>query len=227
MKPLKIKEWAQDDRPREKMLNRGVANLSDAELLAIIIGSGTQNQTAVDVAKQLLADSNNNLNELYKKSINDFLKIKGIGIAKAVSISAALELGRRRRNDTADTKSIKSSSQIFEIFKHLFVDLPHEEFWIVLLNQANKIISKHKIGQGGTASTNIDVKIIAKLAAENLATGVVLLHNHPSQNLSPSDKDKNITQKIKSALELFDIKVIDHLIIADNDYFSFADERIL
>ena len=227
MKPLKIKEWAQDDRPREKMLHRGVANLSDAELLAIIIGSGTQNQTAVDVAKQLLADSNNNLNELYKKSIKDFVKIKGIGVARAVSISAALELGRRRRNDTADTKSIKSSFQIFEIFRHLFTDLQHEEFWIVLLNQANKIISKHKIGQGSTTSANIDIKIIAKLAAENLAAGVILLHNHPSQSTRPSDNDKNITSKIKSALKLFDIKVVDHLIFADNTYFSFADEEIL
>lgn len=224
MKPLKIKEWAQADRPREKMLQHGVANLSDAELLAILIGSGTQNQTAVDVAKQLLANSNNNLNELYKKSIKDFVKIKGIGTAKAVSISAALELGRRRRNDNTDTKTIKSSLQIFEIFRHLFVDLPHEEFWIVLLNQANKIISKHKIGQGGTTSASVDIKIIAKLATENLASSVILLHNHPSQNTRPSDNDKNLTSKIKSALKLFDIQIIDHLIITDNAYFSFADE---
>ena len=227
MKSLKIKEWAQADRPREKMLQQGVATLSDAELLAIIIGSGTQNHTAVDVAKQLLADSNNNLNELYKKSINDFVKIKGIGTAKAVSISAALELGRRRRNDNTDTKTIKSSHQIFEIFQHIFADLPHEEFWIILLNQANKIISKHKIGQGGITSTSIDIKIIAKLAAENLASGIILLHNHPSQNTCPSDTDKNLTSKIKSALELFGIKVIDHLIITDHTYLSFADEGIL
>jgi DNA repair protein RadC len=227
MKPLKIKEWAQADRPREKMLHHGVANLSDAELLAIIIGSGTQNQTAVDVAKQLLANSNNSLNELYKKSITDFVKIKGIGIAKAVSIAAALELGRRRRNDNNDTKTIKTSLQIFEIFQNLFIDLLHEEFWIILLNQANKIIAKHKIGQGGTTSASIDIKIIAKLAAENLAAGVILLHNHPSQNTRPSDNDKNLTSKIKSALKLFDIQIVDHLIITNNAYFSFADEGIL
>ncbi|MDR1984921.1 MAG: DNA repair protein RadC [Prevotellaceae bacterium] len=227
MKSLKIKEWAQDDRPREKMMQHGTACLSDAELLAIIIGSGTKSETAVDVAKQLLACSNNSLGELGKKSIKDFVKIKGIGTAKAVSIAAALELGRRRRNDNNNMQSIKSSRDVFEIFQPLLGDLSHEEFWIMLLNRANKIISKHKVGQGGVFSASVDIKIIAKYATENLAAGVVILHNHPSQNLKPSKNDEKITAEIKSALNLFDIRLVDHLIVSGNAYFSFADEGLL
>jgi DNA repair protein RadC len=227
MKPLRIKEWAQDDRPREKMMKHGTVALSDAELLAIIIGSGTKSETAVDVAKQLLACSNNNLGELGKKSIKDFIKIKGIGTVKAVSIAAALELGRRRRNDNTIVQTIKTSKDIFEIFRPLLGDLQHEEFWIMLLNRANKIISKHKIGQGGISSTSIDIKIIAKYATENLASGVVISHNHPSQNINPSKNDEKITVDIKSALNFFYIKLVDHLIIADNAYFSFADNELL
>jgi DNA repair protein RadC len=224
MKPLKIKEWSQDDRPREKMAKNGAAMLSNAELLAIIIGSGTQNETAVDVAKNLLANSNNSLNELGKKSIKDFLKIKGIGMARAVGIAAALELGRRRRNDdNAEVQTIKSSRDIFEIFHPLLGDLPHEEFWIMLLNRANKIISKHRVGQGGTAATTIDKKIIAKFATENLAEGVILSHNHPSQNIKPSPEDEKITAEIKTALQLFGIKLLDHVIVTDKSYYSFAD----
>jgi len=224
MKPLKIKEWSLDDRPREKMLQNGAAMLSNAELLAIIIGSGTQKETAVDVAKNLLANSNNSLNELGKKSIKDFLKTKGIGTARAVAIAAALELGRRRRNDNDELQTIKSSKDVFDVFQPLLGDLLHEEFWIILLNRANKIISKHRVGQGGTATATIDKKIIAKLATENLAEGVILSHNHPSQNAKPSREDEKVTAEIKSALQLFEIKLLDHIIITGNSYYSFADE---
>ncbi|MDR2292698.1 MAG: DNA repair protein RadC [Prevotellaceae bacterium] len=227
MKSLKIKEWAQDDRPREKMMQHGVTSLSDAELLAIIIGSGTKNGTAVDVAKQLLACSNNSLYELGKKSIKDFIKTKGIGTAKAVSIAAALEIGRRRRNDNSTTKTIKTSCDVFEVFQPVLGDLSHEEFWIMLLNRANKVISKHRISQGNISSTTADIKIIAKHAMENLASSVVVLHNHPSQNIKPSREDEKITAEIKSALNLFDIKLVDHLIIGNNEYFSFADNGLL
>ena len=227
MKPLKIKEWSLDDRPREKMLQNGAAMLSNTELLAIIIGSGTQNETAVDVAKNLLANSNNSLNELCKKSIKDFLKTKGIGTARAVAIAAALELGRRRRSDNDELQTIKSSKDVFDVFQPLLGDLLHEEFWIILLNRANKIISKHRVGQGGTATATIDKKIIAKLATENLAEGVILSHNHPSQNAKPSKEDEKVTAEIKSALQLFEIKLLDHIIITGNSYFSFADEGML
>ncbi|MDR2653309.1 MAG: DNA repair protein RadC [Prevotellaceae bacterium] len=227
MKSLKIKEWAQDDRPREKMIQHGATNLSDAELLAIIIGSGTKNGTAVDVAKQLLANSNNSLNELGKKSIKDFAKIRGIGTAKAVSIAAALELGRRRRNDNTTVRTIKTSFDIFEELQPVLCDLPHEEFWIILLNRASKIISKHKISQGGISSTTIDIKIIAKYAMESLASNVIIAHNHPSQSIKPSKEDEKITNEIKSALNLFNIKLVDHLIITDGEYFSFADNCLL
>jgi DNA repair protein RadC len=151
------------------------------------------------------------------------LKIKGIGTAKAVSIAAALELGRRRQNDSNSVQNIKSSRDIFEIFNPMLGDLQHEEFWIMLLNRANKIISKHKIGQGGISSTTVDIKIIAKYATENLASGVVIVHNHPSQSIKPSSNDEKITANIKSALKLFDIQLVDHLIITDKEYFSFAD----
>jgi DNA repair protein RadC len=227
MKSLKIKEWAQDDRPREKMMQHGATSLSDAELLAIIIGSGTKNDTAVDVAKRLLACSCNSLCELGKKSVKDFVKIKGIGTAKAVSIAAALELGRRRRNDNFIVHTVKTSFDIFEIFQPVLGDLNHEEFWIMLLNRANKIISKHKISQGGISSVTADTKIIAKYAIENLASNVVILHNHPSQNINPGMEDEKITIKIKSALDIFNIKLMDHLIIAGNEYFSFADNGLL
>ncbi|MDR1553870.1 MAG: DNA repair protein RadC [Prevotellaceae bacterium] len=227
MKSLKIKDWAQDDRPREKMMQHGATNLSDAELLAIIIGSGTKNGTAVDVAKQLLAHSNNSLNELGKKSIKDFVKIRGIGTAKAVSIVAAMELGRRRSNNKMTARTIKTSLDIFEELQPVLGNLQHEEFWLILLNRANKIISKHKISQGGISSTVIDKTIIAKYATENLASSVILAHNHPSQNITPSNEDEKITNEIKSALELFNIKLTDHLIITDYEYFSFVDNRLL
>lgn len=227
MNSLKSKEWIQDDQPRDKMLRYGATSLSDAELLAIIISKGTQNQTATDVATQLLKLSNGNLSELYKKSIRDIANIKGIGKAKAVSISAALEFGRRLHNYNENMECVTSSFQIFKIFQPLLINLPYEEFWIVLLSQDGKITSKHKTGQGGLATINVDIKLIARLAIEKFSSGVILIHNHPSQNAFPSDEDKILTAKIKSALNIFDIKVVDHLIITDNTYFSFTDEGIL
>ncbi|MDR2125848.1 MAG: DNA repair protein RadC [Prevotellaceae bacterium] len=227
MQSLKIKEWSPDDRPREKMLQYGAKSLSNAELLAIIIGSGSKNETAVDVAKQLLVSSNNNICELGKKSINDFVKIKGIGSAKAVSIAAALELGHRCRNDNSTVATIKTSFDIFNIFQPVFSDLMHEEFWIMLLNNACRVISKYRISQGGISSTATDIKLIAKHAIDNLASSVVAVHNHPSQNVEPSEEDKKLTVAVKSALNLFRINLIDHLIISDSNYFSFADNGLL
>lgn len=224
-----IKEWSIDDRPREKMLAKGRQALTDSELLAIILGSGSIGESAVDLSKRILRDYNNNLNELGKISIKDLVKkYKGIGEAKAINIVAALELGRRRQEtDPHKRHSIKSSKDTFNFLYPLVADLPHEEFWILLSNRANKIIHAQSIGRGGVASVVADVKIILKCALEHLATNIVLCHNHPSGNLKPSREDIKITNTLKDAAALLDINVIDHLIIGDMEYFSFADEGIL
>jgi len=222
---LSIKNWADDDKPREKLLTKGRSALSDAELLAILIGSGNRNESAIELCKRILNQSNNNINELAKLSVKDLMKFKGIGEAKAISIIAALEIGRRRKNeDTLEKEKITSSKQAYEIIKPVLEDLPHEEFWIILLNQANKVISKHLIGRGGIAETTADIRIIFKLALENLASGVILCHNHPSGNLTPSKSDINLTNKITEASVLFNISILDHLIIGDSNYYSFRDE---
>ena len=225
---LTIKMWSTDDRPREKMLAKGIQTLSNAELIAILIGSGSREQSAVDLSKEILNKSNNDLNELGKYSVEDFQKIKGIGPAKAISIMAALELGKRRSaSEVIDKKIIKTSSDIHQIFQAILCDLKHEEFWILLVNRSNRIIDKAKISQGGISETTIDVRLILKNAIEKTASGIALCHNHPSGNLNPSEQDKNITSKLISAAKLLDIIVIDHVIVTDNGYFSFADEGIL
>lgn len=222
---LTIKDWAVEDRPREKLLKKGVQSLSDAEIIALLIGSGTKNETAVELSKKVLKSANNNLNELGKLNISDLIKLKGIGEAKAITILAALELGRRRKNsDIISKKKITQSRDIFELFQPIIGDIPHEEFWILLLNRSNRIIEKIKISQGGVSGTVIDVKIILKQAIEKLASSIILCHNHPSGNKIPSSADDSITGKLKSAAELLDIQVLDHIIIADVDYFSYADE---
>jgi DNA repair protein RadC len=222
---LSIKNWADDDKPREKLLNKGRSSLSDAELLAILIGSGNRNESAIELCKRILNQSSNNINELAKLSVNDLIKFKGIGEAKAISIIAALEIGRRRKDeDTIEKQQITSSKQAYEIIKPVLEDLPHEEFWIILLNQANKVINKHLIGRGGIAETTADIRIIFKLALESLASGVILCHNHPSGNLTPSQSDINLTNKINEASKLFNISILDHLIIGDANYYSFRDE---
>jgi DNA repair protein RadC len=222
---LKIKDWAVEDRPREKLIKRGIGSLSDAELIAILIGSGTQNESAVDLSKKVLKSANNNLNDLGKLGIAELIKMKGIGEAKAITIIAAMELGRRRKiADILEKQKISQSKDVFELFQPIIGDLPHEEFWILLLNRSNKIIDRFKMSQGGVTGTVIDVKIILKKAIEKLASSVILCHNHPSGNRNPSKADENVTIKLKESAQLMDISVLDHIIVADNDYFSFADD---
>jgi len=225
---LNIKSWAAEDRPREKLLLKGKAALSDAELIAILLGTGTTTTSAVDLAKKVLQGAGNNLNELARLSLKDMMKIKGIGEAKAITIAAALELGRRRKESDADEKpKITSSRDVFDHLKADLLDLPHEEFWILLLNRANRVTKKHQISSGGVAGTVADPKIIFKLAVESLASGIILAHNHPSGNLTPSQADIDLTRKLKDAGKLLDIQVLDHIIIAGKNYYSFADESML
>jgi DNA repair protein RadC len=222
-----IRSWAEEDRPREKLLLKSGAALSDAELIAILIGSGTPGESAVDVAKAILKSASNNLNELGKLSVKDLMKFKGIGEAKAITIVAALELSKRRRvAEVKEKEKISGSKDVFEYFHHL-ADLRNEEFWIMYLNRANKIISAQKISQGGITGTVADTRIIFKNALDNFACGIILCHNHPSGNLTPSEEDKSLTKKIKQAGQLLDINTLDHLIISDAGYYSFADEGIL
>ena len=223
-----IKNWSQDDQPREKLLYKGKAALSDAELVAILIGSGNRQESAVDLCKRILANTNNNLSALGKLSIKQLMEYKGIGEAKAISIIAALELGRRRRGEEALEKNkITSSSSVFELMQPVIGELQHEEFWIIYVNNSNKVIQKNQLSKGGITGTLVDVRLVLKNALEVGATGLILAHNHPSGTLKPSEADKQITQKLKAAAQSLDIKVLDHLIITEKAYFSFADENIL
>ncbi|MBN1413769.1 MAG: DNA repair protein RadC [Bacteroidales bacterium] len=223
-----IKEWAVEDRPREKLLAKGTQSLSNSELIAILIGSGTKNQSAVELARRILSNAGNDLDQLGRFSVADFMKIKGIGRAKAISIVSALELGRRRKDsESADRMKITSSDDVFKtLYPHL-ADLSHEEFWILLLNRSNKIIEKRKISQGGIAGTVTDVRMILKSAIEVLASSIILCHNHPSGNLQPSEADIQITQKLKDSAHIMDIRLLDHIIIAGKQYYSFADENLI
>ena len=224
-KNISIKNWALEDRPREKLLDKGARALSDSELIAILLGSGTQENSAVELARQLLKRVENNLNKLGRLTVKDLMKHKGIGEAKAVSIVAALELGKRRKQEeVTDAHSVRSSKDAYHAFESLVSDLPHEEFWILLLNRSNRIIGKSKISQGGVAGTVIDIKLILKTAVENLASSVILCHNHPSGNLRPSNSDIEITRKLKAAAEYLDVKLLDHIILTDHSYYSFLDE---
>lgn len=223
-----IKNWAQDDRPREKLLKKGRSSLSDAELLAILIATGSRNESAVDLCKKILAKTGHSLNELGKLSVKQLMEFKGIGEAKAVTIVSALELGRRRRTEEAlEKKKISSSSSVFELMQPVIGDLPHEEFWIVYLNNSNKVIDRFQLSKGGITGTLVDVRLALKKALELGATSIILVHNHPSGNLSPSNSDKQLTQKLKTAGESVDIKVLDHVIVTEKSYFSFADEGLL
>jgi len=223
-----IKNWSDDDKPREKLLHKGRSVLSNAELLAILIGSGTKNETAVALSKRILASTNNNLNELGKVSIKQLMKFKGIGEAKAVSIAAALEIGRRRQNEKAMVKAQISGSQaVFDLLQPLVADLPHEEFWIVYLNNSNKVIHKAQLSKGGITGTLVDVRLVMKQALELGAVSLILAHNHPSGALKPSEADKKITNKLQKASEAMDIRVLDHVIITQNKYYSFADNNLI
>jgi DNA repair protein RadC len=226
--PLGIKFWAEEDRPREKLLDKGRHVLTEAELIAILIGSGSKNETAVELSKRILASVNNNLNELGKLSVQELNKFKGIGDAKAISIVAALELGRRRKEtDAVKREKITTSKDAFEIMKPSLMDLPHEEFWLIVLNRANLVIKKELISRGGVAGTVVDIKIIFKAAMESYASSIIICHNHPSGNLKPSEADLKITKNIKEAGKIMEIPLLDHLIITDTGFFSFADEGLI
>jgi DNA repair protein RadC len=224
---LTIKNWAEDDQPREKLMLKGKQVLSDAELIAILIGSGSRNESAVELSKRILASVDNNLNAIGKLSISQLTTFKGIGEAKAISIVAAMELGRRRREeDNIELKEITSSKAIFEIMQPIIGELPHEEFWVLYVNNANKVIYKSQISKGGITGTVADVRIIFKIALEQNATGIFLVHNHPSGNLQASKPDLEITKQLKLAGQQLSILVLDHIIITENGYLSFRDENI-
>lgn len=226
--PLNIKSWSPEDRPREKLLLKGTSALSDAELVAILIGSGTPKMSAVELSKKILLQGNNNLNELARLSVKDLMKIKGIGEAKAITIVAALELGRRRKEQDPEEKpKINSSKDAFDLLKGEMMDLPKEEFWVLLMNRANRVIKKKRVSEGGVSGTVADPKIIFKLALEELASGIIVAHNHPSGNLQASQSDIDLTSKLKEAGKFLEIQLLDHIIIANQKYLSFADEGMI
>jgi DNA repair protein RadC len=227
-KKLVIKEWAVEDRPREKLSKNGSRSLSDAELIAILIGSGNLDETAVELSRRILASVDNNLNELGRKSIEYLQTYKGIGEAKAITIVAALELGKRRKESEIKNKSkITGSKDVADYFQSVLGDLNHEEFWILLLDRGNKIMDSFRVSEGGISGTVIDVRKILKVAIEKQASSIILCHNHPSGTLQASDADLKITRKITDASKIMDISVLDHVIIGNDKYYSFADEGIL
>jgi len=222
---IPIHEWAEDDRPREKLLLKGKHSLSDGELIAILMGSGSKNESAVDLAKRILNASKYNLIELSKLGVKDLIQFKGVGEAKAISIIAALELGKRRRKEEAlEKKKISSSIDVFEYFAGILSDSNYESFYILMLNRANKVIREIQISEGGLSGTVADPKKIFKLALEQNASAIILCHNHPSGNIKPSDADIKLTHKLKNAGEMLDLPVIDHIILGEENYYSFADE---
>ncbi|GGE37654.1 RadC family protein [Psychroflexus planctonicus] len=223
-----IKNWSESDRPREKLLLKGKENLSDAELLAILIGSGSRNESAVSLCKRILKDNEHKINQLAKLDVKQLMQYKGIGEAKAISIVAALELGRRRRGEEAlQRPKIKSSATVFEVMQPLIGDLPHEEFWVLLLNNSNKIIHKFALSKGGITGTLVDLRLLFKNALAFGCVSLILAHNHPSGNLNPSASDIKLTKQIKEGSLTLDLKLLDHLIITEKSYYSFADEAIL
>jgi DNA repair protein RadC len=228
MPKLSIKNWQNDDRPREKLLLKGKQALSNAELIAILIGSGNTKESAVELAQRIMQSVDNNLINLSRLSIKDLMKFNGIGEAKAITIVGAMELGRRRREEEVkEKKKIGSSKDVFEIFQTNMADSPFEEFWILLVNRANKIIGKHQISQGGVSGTVADPKRIFQLALENLASGIILCHNHPSGNIQPSQQDIKLTRKINEGAKLLEINLLDHIILGDENYYSFADNGMM
>lgn len=219
-----IKTWNLDDRPREKFIEKGASNLSNAELLAILLGSGSKDESAVDLAKRILNYTQNNLSELGRLSIEDLTQFKGVGEAKAVTLCSAFEIARRKKDEVVEKVKITSANGVYNEISPYVSHLKHEEFWVIYLNRANVVLRKEKISSGGVSGTVVDNKIILKKALLNLASSIILVHNHPSGSLNPSIQDKKVTQKMKSACELLEINLLDHLIIAGNSYYSFADE---
>jgi len=223
-----IKQWAKDDRPREKLLLQGASHLSDSELVAILLNHGTRDKSAIDLGKEVLQLGKNNLNELGKLTAKDLMRIKGIGEAKAITIAAALELGRRRQASSHLQKPVVSTSRdLANYLQSLFQDHNREIFAVAFLNQSNRINHIETVSEGGITGTIADPRIILKKALEENAVSLILCHNHPSGSLKPSRQDEEITKKIKEAAKYFDIKVLDHIIVSDAGYFSFADEGIL
>lgn len=228
MEKLTIKSWALDDRPREKLIAKGKSVLSDAELLAILIGSGNKNESAVDLSKRILNSVEGNLNKLAKLTLEQLTNFKGIGEAKAISIITALELGKRRQFEIGLEKpKITSSKDVFNLMNPILGDLPHEEFWVLFLNNSNKVLEQYQVSKGGLTATIVDIRLLFKKALELSAVAMIVCHNHPSGKLQPSNADKQLTQKIKEASTTLDIKLLDHLIITEKAYFSFADEGII
>lgn len=227
-KHISMKALAEDDRPREKLLAMGRHSLSDAELIAVILGSGSRHETAMQLAQRMLAESQNSIDQLAKLSPNELRRFKGVGTVKAVNIVAAFELGRRRKDAEVRKKvKIVSSQSAYHLLKKRLSDLPHEEFWILVLNRANLVTREECISKGGISGTVVDIRLICKSAVESKASGIIVAHNHPSGQVEPSEQDKAITKKLKEALQLFEISLLDHVIIGDEKYFSFADESLL
>ncbi len=225
---LSIKMWAEEDRPREKLLLKGKSALSDAELIGILLRSGTHTLSAVDLARQILISNDHDLNKLAKLNVSQLQKFKGIGEAKAISIVAALELGRRRKITESISKPlIKGSQDVYNLMQANLTDLDHEQFWVILLKRSNEVIKKIQLSIGGVSGTVVDSKMIFKEAIENLASAIILIHNHPSGNRKPSQADIQLTKKLKAAGELMEISVLDHLIFTNEGYFSFADESLM
>jgi len=223
-----IKDWSVEDRPREKLLKSGVQSLSNAELLALLIGSGTRENNAVDLARNILASVRNNLYDLGKLKTEELIEIRGIGLARAITLQAALELGTRRNGSYGEEKILISNSvSAYELLYPVIGELEHEEFWIIILNRAHRVLKTEKISQGGLTGTVIDTRMILKHALDKRATSIIISHNHPSGNKTPSEADVEITKKIKSAAEIMDIMVLDHIIVAGKTYFSFADEGLM
>jgi DNA repair protein RadC len=225
---LSIKKWAEEDRPREKLLLKGKSSLTEVELIAIIIGSGTSRLSAVEVARSILSAHENDLHQIARLSVNDLKKFKGIGTAKAIAIIAALELGRRRKEGAFTQKPKISDAQgVYQLMKPELLDLNHEQFWLLLLKRNNEVIQKIQLSKGGVSGTVVDAKLIFKHAVELLASSIILVHNHPSGNHQPSTADINITNQLKEAGRVMDIPILDHVIFTNERYFSFADESIL
>lgn len=222
---LTITQWAEEDRPREKMMMQGPSALSNAELLAILIGSGSKNESAVELMRKVLNNYHNSLNELGKTSIEELCKFKGIGTAKAVTLLAASELGKRRKEEgPGERTQIRSAQDVYQLLYPLMCDLPIEECWVLLLNQASKVIDKVKIGQGGLASTQVDIRCILREALLKRAVALILCHNHPSGNIRPSKEDDRLTETLQQAAKLLNIRLLDHVVVTDGNYYSYADE---
>jgi DNA repair protein RadC len=223
-----LRDWSPQDLPREKLIHKGRSALTDAELISLLLGAGTRNTSSVELGKRVLHFANNNLHELARMGVKDLTRVGGIGRTKAMTIVAALELGRRRRElDPESRPRLSKSADAFDILKPVLLDILHEEFWIILVNRANRLIRLSQVSQGGVAGTVADPKIIFKMAVEELASGIILAHNHPSGNLSASQADIELTRKLSAGARLLEIQVLDHIILAGQKYFSFADEGLM